>query len=76
VSARRLIFHPGLEDDLADAVAYYGEFDPSLAGRFGFRFLEHVERVELYPESGAMLSTRSGECCFRGSLPGGVPRWR
>jgi toxin ParE1/3/4 len=55
VSTRRLIFHPGVEEDLADVVAYYGEIDPSLAGRLRLRFLEQVERVELYPESGAIL---------------------
>lgn len=55
MSARRLIFHPGVEEDLADVVAYYREIDPSLAARFRLRFLDQVERVELYPESGAIL---------------------
>lgn len=34
MSARRLIFHPGVEDDLADVVAYYGEIDSSLVADF------------------------------------------
>ncbi|MDQ3423770.1 MAG: type II toxin-antitoxin system RelE/ParE family toxin [Actinomycetota bacterium] len=52
---RRLTFHPGVEEDLDAIVAYYGERDPALPGRFRARLREQVERIELFPESGAIL---------------------
>lgn len=52
---RRLVFHPRVEEDLDAIVALYAPLDPGLPGRFRVRLLEQVERIELFPESGAIL---------------------
>ena len=52
---RRLIFHPGVEEDLDAIVSYYGEFDASLPSRFRGRLREQTKRIEMFPESGAVL---------------------
>jgi hypothetical protein len=55
VTRRRLVFHPGVEDDLVAILDEYEAVDPALPGRFEARLDEQIERIELYPESGAML---------------------
>ena len=50
-----LVFHPGVEDDIAAIYDYYERFDPALLSRFEARLEEQVERVEMFPESGAVL---------------------
>jgi len=55
VTRRRLIFHPKVEEDLDAIVAHYAVLDPALPGRFRARLMEQVERIELFPESGAIL---------------------
>lgn len=55
MTERHLIFHPGVEEDLDAIVAYYGDRDPGLPSRFRARLMEQVERIELFPESGAIL---------------------
>jgi plasmid stabilization system protein ParE len=50
-----LVFHPGVEDDVAAIYDYYEQFDPALPSRFDVRLEEQVERVERFPESGAFL---------------------
>ena len=50
-----MIFHPGVEEDLDPIVAYYRERGDALPGRFRARLMEQVERIELFPESGAIL---------------------
>jgi plasmid stabilization system protein ParE len=55
VTRRRLIFHPKVEEDLDAIIAHYAARDPALPGRFRARLMEQVERIELFPESGAIL---------------------
>jgi len=55
VTERHLIFHPGVDEDLASILAYYGERDPALPSRFRARLKEQVDRLVLFPESGAIL---------------------
>ena len=55
MTSRVLVFHPGVEDDLAAVYDYYEAFDPALPGRFEAGLDEQVERIELFPESGAIL---------------------
>jgi plasmid stabilization system protein ParE len=55
VTRRALVFHPGVEDDLASILDYYETFDPALPSRFEARLDEQIERIELFPESGAIL---------------------
>lgn len=55
MTRRRLVFHPRVEEDLDAIVAHYAPLDPALPGRFRARLLEQVERIELFPESGAIL---------------------
>jgi hypothetical protein len=55
VTRRRLVFHPGVEEDLEAVVAHYASLDPALPGRFRARLMEQIERIELFPESGAIL---------------------
>lgn len=55
MTSRVLVFHPGVEDDLAAIYDYYGTVDPALLGRFEAGLDEQVERIELFPESGAIL---------------------
>lgn len=52
---RPIVFHPGVEDDLRSALDYYEAFDPALPGRFEARMDEQIERLALFPESGAIL---------------------
>ena len=55
MTRRRLIFHPRVEEDLDAIIAHYAARDPALPGRFRARLMEQVERIELFPESGAIL---------------------
>lgn len=55
MTRRRLVFHPRVEEDLDAIVALYASLDPALPGRFRSRLLEQVDRIELFPESGAIL---------------------
>jgi plasmid stabilization system protein ParE len=55
VSQRAIVFHPGVEDDLASIYDHYEGSDPALPGRFEARLDEQVERIEMFPESGAVL---------------------
>ena len=55
MTSRVLVFHPGVEGDLAAVYDYYQAFDPALSGLFEARLDEQVERIELFPESGAIL---------------------
>jgi plasmid stabilization system protein ParE len=55
VTRRRLVFHPRVEEDLDAIVAHYAPLDPALPGRFRARLMEQIERIELFPESGAIL---------------------
>ncbi|MEE3126924.1 MAG: hypothetical protein VX494_06900 [Actinomycetota bacterium] len=36
-------------------MAHYAPLDPALPGRFRVRLMEQIERIELFPESGAIL---------------------
>ena len=60
MTSRVLVFHPSVEDDLAAVYGYYEAFDPALSGRFEARLGEQVERIELFPESGAILFVQPG----------------
>ena len=44
-----------MEDDIAAIYDYYEPFDPALPSRFDVRLEEQVERVKMFPESGAFL---------------------
>lgn len=55
MSDRRLVFHPGVEDDLESILGYYAERDPALPSRFRARLKEQVDGILLFPESGAPL---------------------
>ena len=55
MTARRLILHPGVEQDLVAIVGYYRERDPQLPARFRARFKDQLDRLVLFPESGAVL---------------------
>jgi plasmid stabilization system protein ParE len=55
VTGCRLVFHPGVEADLAAILDYYGERDPALPARFLARLAEQFDRLETFPESGAVL---------------------
>lgn len=55
MTTRRLIFHPGVEHDLDAIVGYYRERDPALPARFRARFKDQVDRIVLFPESGAVV---------------------
>ena len=55
MTRRTLVFHPGVEDDLASIYDHYEQFDPALPSRFEARLDEQVERIEMFPESGAFL---------------------
>jgi len=55
VTRRTVVFHPGVEDDLAAIYDHYEKFDPALLSRFEARLDEQVERIELFPESGVIL---------------------
>jgi toxin ParE1/3/4 len=55
VTTRRLIFHPGVEHDLDQILDYYRERDPALPARFRARLKDQIDRIQLFPESGAVL---------------------
>lgn len=55
MTRRRLVFHPDVEEDLDAIAAHYASLDPALPGRFRARLMEQVERIELFPESAAIL---------------------
>lgn len=55
MTRRPLVFHPGVEDDLAAIYDHYERFDPTLPSRFEARLDEQVERIEMFPESGTIL---------------------
>jgi plasmid stabilization system protein ParE len=50
-----VVFHPAVEGDLGEIYAHYREFDVVLPERFEARLDEQVERLEMFPESGAIL---------------------
>ena len=54
MTARRLVFHPGVAEDVESILVYYAERDATLPGRFRGRLHEQVERIVLFPESGAV----------------------
>ena len=55
MTSRPIVFHPAVEDDLAVIYDHYAAFDPALPGRFEARLDEQIERLEMWPESGAIL---------------------
>lgn len=55
MTRRTLVFHPGVEGDLASILDYYETFDSALPSRFEARLDEQIERIESFPESGAIL---------------------
>lgn len=55
MTRRVVVFHPGVEDDLAAIYDHYEPFDPALLSRFEARLSEQVERIKMFPESGAIL---------------------
>lgn len=55
MTGRRLVIHPGVVGDLAAILDYYGERDPALPARFRARLAEQFDRLETFPESGAVL---------------------
>lgn len=55
MTSRALVFHPGVEDDLACIYNYFEAFDPILPGRFELRLDEQIERIEQFAESGPIL---------------------
>lgn len=52
MTRRVVVFHPGVENDLAAIYAHYEQFDPALVSRFEARLEEQVERIDMFPESG------------------------
>lgn len=52
MSARSLRVHPALLDDLRDAVAYYGEQDPTLPKRFIEAYADALTYIEEHPFAG------------------------
>lgn len=50
-----LILHPGVETDIAAIYDHYEQFDPALPSRFEARLDEQIERIEMFPKSGALL---------------------
>ena len=49
-----VVFHPAVEDDIAAIQAHYEQIDPVLPDRFESRFDDQVERLSMFPESGAV----------------------
>ena len=43
----RVVFHPEADDELAEAVAYYGGIEEAL----GERFLAEMRRLAVYPRA-------------------------
>ncbi|MEQ6902900.1 type II toxin-antitoxin system RelE/ParE family toxin [Nocardioides sp. YIM 152588] len=52
---RSVVFHPAVEDEIAAIYAHYEQFDAVLPGRFEARLDEQVERLAMFPDSGAIL---------------------
>ena len=50
-----VVFHPAVVEDLAEIYAHYRELDAVLPRRFEARLGEQVERLGMFPESGAIL---------------------
>jgi plasmid stabilization system protein ParE len=50
-----LVFHPGVADDLDAILDYYRSKDPRLPGKFLARLREQADRLQLFPESGAVV---------------------
>lgn len=48
-----VVFHPAVEGDLAAAYAHYHRIDPELPARFLTMLGDQIERLSLFPESGA-----------------------
>jgi len=71
VTARRLVYHPGVEEDLDPILVFYAERDAALPGRFRGRLQEQIERIVLFPESGAVLFEE-----YRRVLLKRFPTWR
>lgn len=55
MTRRPLVFHPAVEDDIAAIYDHYEQFDPALPGRFEVRLDQQIERIGMFPESGAFL---------------------
>lgn len=55
MNRRPVVFHPAVEHDLASIYDRYGAFDPALPERFEARLGDQVQRLEMFPESGAVL---------------------
>lgn len=55
MTTRRLILHPGVEQDVDAILAYYRERDPALPPRFRARLKDQVDRMVLFPKSGPIL---------------------
>lgn len=53
--ARPVVFHPDVEDDLAEIYHHYSALDPALPGRFESAVAKQIERLIMWPESGAVL---------------------
>ncbi|GAA1828687.1 hypothetical protein GCM10009812_21570 [Nocardioides marinus] len=49
-----VVFHPAVEDDIAAIQAHYEQIDPVLPDRFESRLDDQVERLSMFPESGAV----------------------
>lgn len=62
VTRRRVVFHPAVEEDLAEIYAHYREFDAVLPERFEARLDEQVERLGMFPSPARSSSTPTGAC--------------
>lgn len=50
-----VVFHSAVEHDIAAIQAHYEQIDPVLPDRFEARLDEQVERLAMFPESGAVI---------------------
>lgn len=55
MTQHRLVFHPGVQADIEEIVAFYAERDPGLPARFRERLRGQVDVVLLFPTAGAVL---------------------
>lgn len=55
MTQKPVVFHPAVEDDLAAIYEHCRQFDAVLPERFETRLAEQVERLAMFPESGAIL---------------------
>ena len=55
MTPHRLVFHPGVEADIQDIVAFYAERDPALPSAFRARLKDQVDGVRMFPRGGAVL---------------------